>query len=294
MTDPKQTPDLKYYFFVVAAGVCWGFTGTLQALAPAGASSLTIGSIRLVMAGSLLLLFSLFKDRSSIFKERWNIRGLLIAAAGQVAYQLSFFSAVRLTGVALGTMIAIGMAPVMAGFLGLFFFRERLTIKWAFSTAVAITGCALLIFGTAHGVSRVSAVGCGLAFFAAFGYTLTGVGMRMIGKRDPIQSVALINTLSGIAVLPILIYLDTSWMFTVRGAMVVLILSIVSTMIPMMLFNKSVQHIALGSAYTLSLTEPLTASMLAVFLLGERLTFVSASGAALIFLSIYFLMRGAK
>lgn len=141
---------MTHSFFIVAAGICWGLTGTLQALAPTGASSLTIGSIRIVVAGILLFLLSLFRDGLAIFRQRWDIRGFVIAAAGLVAYQLSFFTAVRLIGIALGTMVAIGMAPVMAGALGFFFFRERMTLKWFFSTLAAIVGCTLLIFGAAQ------------------------------------------------------------------------------------------------------------------------------------------------
>lgn len=80
-------------------------------------------------------------------------------------------------------------------------------------------------------------------------------------------------------------------MLTARGATIVFILSVFSTIIPLMLFNTGVQYIPLGRAYTLSLSEPLTASMLAVFLLGERMSLTTALGAACIFFSIYFLTR---
>jgi len=58
-----------------------------------------------------------------------------------------------------------------------------------------------------------------------------------------------------------------------------------------MFFAAGVQKISLGRAYTLSLSEPLTASLLAVFILREKMAPVSVAGAALIFFSIYILSK---
>ena len=57
---------------------------------------------------------------------------LTVVGIGSVAaYQALFFSAgVRSTGVATGTLIAIGCAPLITGLLGLAI-KERLTRLWA-------------------------------------------------------------------------------------------------------------------------------------------------------------------
>jgi len=75
---------------VLLAALLWGTTGTSQALAPTGASSITIGALRLAVGGTALLTFSLLRggiDRG-ILKHPLLV---LLAAAMVAAYQLSFF-----------------------------------------------------------------------------------------------------------------------------------------------------------------------------------------------------------
>jgi len=72
---------------------------------------------------------------------RWP-RGPLVAGAVAVAgYQLAFFSAVARTGVAVGTMVAIGSAPMLAGLLAWLVRGERPPGRWYAATLLALTGC---------------------------------------------------------------------------------------------------------------------------------------------------------
>lgn len=290
----KKEPLFKYYILVIFAGMCWGMTGMLQALAPEGASSVTIGSVRMVGAGFLLLIYSLVTGGFSIFRLKLGRSGILITAVAQVAYQMSFFSAVRLTGVALGTMIAVGTSPAVAGLLGRLFYSEKLTRRWYFSTAVAFVGCAMLIFGGAREGVTVNLRGCALAVMASLSYAFFGVGLKKTGKADAVQVAALVFTAAGLLSMPVLVLGDSSWMFSVRGMLVILVLCVVSTILPLIFFARGVRRVPLGNAYTLSMTEPLTAFLLAVFLLNERIPPVSVLGAALVLFSIYTLASVSK
>ena len=77
---------------VITAGACWGMTGTVRAIiAPAEASSLTVGSARVFASGSILFLYSFFFRRKSVFHKGWNFKGILLSAFGLTAYQFAFF-----------------------------------------------------------------------------------------------------------------------------------------------------------------------------------------------------------
>lgn len=290
----RRESNFKYYLFVILAGTCWGMTGTLQALAPEGADSLTIGAVRLFVAGLLLLAYSLFSGGIAFSQLKLNRRAIFIIAAAQLAYQMSFFSAVRLTGVALGTMLAIGLSPAMAGIMGRLFYGERLTRRWYLTTAAALVGCAMLIAGRSQGNVGANFWGCLLAAGAALSYTFVGVGLRVAGKTDTIQVISLSIVTAGLFALPVLLVRDTSWMVSMRGMGVVIVLSTVATILPLVLFARGIQRVKLGSAYTLSMTEPLTASLLAVFLLKERLPLISILGAALMLCSLCILAKAEK
>ncbi len=282
----SNSEELKGGLLVVAAGMCWGMTGTIQALAPENATSLTIGSARVFGAGLLMFIWILCRRRKILCGERWDRTGLLLAALGLTAYQFAFFSAVRLTGVAIGTMVAIGSAPVLAGILGRLFFKECLSPRWFISTLLAISGCFLLVAAGNSDFSSVSIPGALLALTAALSYALEGAGLRLIGTRDPVETVSLISILSALMALPWLITGDISWIFSLRGMICIFFLSVLTTIFPFSLFAKGIGKITLGKAYTLSLSEPMTAWILSTFLLGEKLSLFGSAGVFILFSGI--------
>lgn len=277
--------SLKGILCVVGAGMCWGTTGTIQAFTPPGASSLTVGAARIVFAGLILFVLMFIKKRRALFGGIWDIKALILAAVGLAAYQLTFFSAVRLTGVAVGTMVTVGSSPLLAGLFGQMFFGERLTLRWRVATVMAIAGCVMLVLGGSSGAFTASFLGIILALGAALSYALEGVGLRLI-KQGPYEVIAVVSGLSALIALPWLATGDISWMLQPRGALCVLLLSVLSTVIPYTLFTIGIQNLELGIVYTLSLSEPLMAWFLSTFLLGERLTRIGLFGVAILFSGI--------
>ena len=284
---------LKGTLCVIAAGMCWGTTGTIQAFAPEGASSLTVGSARVVFSGVILLLFMLAKRGRALFAGGWSVRGVILAAAGLAAYQLTFFTAVRMTGVAVGTMVAIGAAPPVAGICGRLFFGERLSPRWYAATVLAVAGCIMLVLGGNSGALEISFLGVFLAFCAALSYALEGVGLRMI-QKGPYDTIAVVSAVSGLMALPWLLTGDAAWMLEPRGALCMALLTFLSTVIPYTLFTIGVQNVELGVVYTLSLAEPLTAWFLSTVLLGERLSILGSIGVAVLFSGILLLALSKK
>ncbi|MDO4987783.1 MAG: DMT family transporter [Synergistes sp.] len=272
---------------VIAAGMCWGATGTTQALAPKEATSLSIGAARLVFSGALFLAIMMIKTKNKILRGEWNRKGILIAAAGLAGYQLFFFSAVKLTGVAVGTMVTVGCSPAIAGFVGSIAFGERLSIRWYIATALAVTGCAMIVAGGKNAVT-FSPLGVILAAASGFSYAMVGVGLRYV-KRDAVETAAMMNALSGLMLLPVLLMGDTGWIATAHGSLCVFVLAVVSTIIPYGLFSTGLKYIELGVGYTLSLSEPLMAWFLSVTLLGEHLSLIGTIGVGILFCGLIFL-----
>lgn len=276
---------------VITAGACWGMTGTVRAIiAPAEASSLTVGSARVFASGSILFLYSFFFRRKSVFHKGWNFKGILLSAFGLTAYQFAFFPAVLLTGVGIGSLVGLGAAPIMAGFSGFLFFKEKLTPRWYTATCLAIAGCVLLVTsGGSDELGHVNIFGIFLALCAGMSYACQGIGLRIIGPRDPIETVSWINMFSGLMALPCLIMGDISWLAKPAGIFCVFMLSVVSTILPSVLFAKGILNLTLGKAYTLSLSEPLTAWFLSAVFLGERLSPAGFLGVSLLLLGIIIL-----
>ena len=60
----------------------------------------------------------------------------------------------------------------------------------------------------------------------------------------------------------------------------------IGIILPFSLFTKGIEKITLGKAYTLSLSEPMTAWLLSALLLGERLSLIGSLGVLILFSGI--------
>ena len=129
---------------VLLAAVLFGTTGTAQALGP-DIEPLLVGTGRIVVGAALLVLVALALGR---LRSGANRRRLVLLGGVFVAlYQVSFFAAVADTGVAVGTVVALGSAPAFAGLAARAFNREPLSARWAAATALACAGVCMLVLG---------------------------------------------------------------------------------------------------------------------------------------------------
>src|SRR5699024_4928478 len=129
-------------FLILIAAILWGTTGTAQALAPENAHPIAIGATRLAVGGLFLLCIVIITGRLHL--KHWPFKLVILASLSMAMYQPLFFSAVTITGVAVGTVVAIGSAPILSGCIEWIFFKKRPPMIWWYSTILSITGCVLL------------------------------------------------------------------------------------------------------------------------------------------------------
>jgi len=268
-------------WLVLAAAVLWGTTGTAQAFAPVGYNSAAIGALRLLIGGIALLLLTLYRKEFGSFRD-WQLRPLLLAAFFTAMYQLTFFSAVAKTGVAVGTVVGIGSAPIAGGLLGLIFRGEKPGRRWYAATLLAICGCILLGFSggdvTVDPLGIVLAICAGAAYAA---YTLMIKGL--LEHQSPNAVMAIVVCLGALILSPALFNIETQWLLQPGSVVVILHLGLATMALSYWLFARGLQTVAVGSAVTLSLAEPMTAALLGIFVLGEILNLQAGFGIVLIF-----------
>ena len=99
---------------ILVAAVLWGTTGTVLAFAPEAAQPPAVGAVRILIGGSDLLGIAAVRRELRI-GPGWPLYPTVVVAIAIAAYQPFFFTGVARTGVAVGTIVAIGSAPVWAG-----------------------------------------------------------------------------------------------------------------------------------------------------------------------------------
>jgi DME family drug/metabolite transporter len=261
---------------VLLAAVCFGTTGTAQALGPA-ASPVAVGAARIVLGGALLVSIA----RAMGVRIPRPDRTVLVIAVGVCVYQLSFFAAVKLTGVAVGTVVAIGSGPAAAGVLGRIVNGERLTGRWAMATLCAAAGVALL---AGDGGGTVDPAGVGLAIIAGVGYaTCTVLSRRLIVEGAAPEGVMAAG-FGGAAVLliPVLAVAGPGFLATPGGLGLALYLGAIPTALAYVLFSRGLRSLTSGETATIVLVEPVTAAALGVVALGEQASVTAGIGAALV------------
>lgn len=279
------------YIWVLLAAMLWGTTGTAQSFIEGNAHPLTIGAMRLGIGGFTLLAFVLLAKKL-IWKEiPW--KAAIVSAALMALFQPLFFSSVQLTGIAIGTVASIGSAPVFSGLLEWLIMKRRPDRVWAAATASAIAGCLLLFSDKQAAVidpfGIALALGAGLAFA---GYAIAS--KRVLERMDAVPAVGVIFSLGALALLPFLGVLDISYLAHPGNLAVLIYLGLGATSLSYILFSRGLKNIPSSSAVTLSLGEPLTAALLGVFIVGERLSAVSWAGVLLLLGGILILTLAKK
>ena len=264
--------------YVLLAAVCFGTTGTAQALGP-DAAPLTVGAARILVGGALLLLVA---RATPAAPAAWPRRELVVIAAAIAVYQLSFFAAVDRTGVAVGTVVALGSAPAISGIAGRLVEGEPLTRRWAHATALACTGVTLLVLG--GGGASVDPLGIMLALVSGTGYsTYTILAKRLLrAGHAPERVMGVSFALGALLLVPVLVAGDLAWIASPGGAALALYLRAIPTALAYVLYARGLRRLTPGETATLTLAEPLTATALGVLALGERPGVVAGAGAALV------------
>jgi DME family drug/metabolite transporter len=279
-------------WMVLAAAVCWGTTGTVQALAPEGAQPIIIGTIRLVLGGIALVGYALLRGA---FKGgvKWPIGTTFLAGLSMICYNLLFFSGVDRTGVAVGTIVGIGSAPILAGIVGYFLRGERPDRWWAMATGLAICGCVFLVAPGSR--VYVDILGVLLAIGAGLSYAVFTVTSKGLIEHHPPEAVmAVIFGIGAILTFPLFLTTDLSWVAQPKGIAVAIHLGLVTVGLAYTLFGRGLQLVSVATAATLTLAEPLTAGILGVVVLGEQLTPATFLGMAFIFAGLALLTYGQR
>lgn len=276
---------------VVAAAMLWGTTGTSQALAGGTLSSLWFGALRLLFAALFFLAFAALTG--ALKRSAWeglSPRAAIGAGLCMAAYNLSFFAGVKLTGVGLGTAIALGSGPLWAGLLQAVFQHQPPTTAWWMGTAVAIAGGVLLSLG--GGTESVSPPGVALCLGSGLSYAVyTLLNKRMVGHA-PASSITLAAFgLAAFMALPAAAF-HAGWPgLDVRDLIAVVYTGMVTAGVGYLLFSFALHHVKPATAVTLALTEPVVAFMLAVWLLDEPASVAAVSGLALVVAGVFGVVR---
>ncbi len=101
----------------------WGTVGTTQTYLQEGVSSIAVAATRSLIGGGVLLIVALAMRKINF--KKWSWKWTILAALTIALFQCLFFTSVRFTGVAVGTVVTIGSAPVFSGIIEWIFWKRK-------------------------------------------------------------------------------------------------------------------------------------------------------------------------
>ena len=275
-----------YALLIVLAGVFWGtsclfvhYLNENTVLNP-----MQITAIRLTFAAVLLNAVMLIRGKGfSLYRVSWRSL-LLVAVSGISVYCMcQFYYSCMLETSAAFAVVLLNLAPIFVMLLSVIFFKERITPQKVIAFLFAICGC-VLISGLLSG-SRVSAVGILLGILGAFSYSLYGI-FGTLFKRDNPNALAFTawNFLFASAasllvsrpweIVAATQQTQTPWL-TVA---VYFLLAIFTAVFPFALYAKGLDGVKPDTASILAFSEPMTACLFGVFVLGQPMDLFGVVG----------------
>ncbi|MGP3976050.1 DMT family transporter [Streptomyces sp. 8N114] len=293
--------------FLAAAGATWGTTGAAVDLVY---SSSDLGPVavsfwRYVSGLALLLIGRAVlrrlrprgtaepRLRPALPRSRFALRlatGLCLAV-----FQTAYFAAVPATGVAVATIVTLGAAPVFVALGAWLALRERLGWGGAGAVAAALSGLAVLVLGDGSGGVHLG--GVALALLSAAAFAVSVVLARWVGsaglQESPFTLTAWSFAVGAVVLLPFAVAegaLPHSGEL-VRAVLLLLYVAAVPTALAYPLYFAGAAVVRAATASVVMLIEPVSAAVIAVGLLGERLTLPMLLGTLMLLTAVVFLTR---
>ncbi|MBR3461483.1 MAG: DMT family transporter [Clostridiales bacterium] len=293
----ESSKSITGNILIIIAGLFWGSMGIfVRHLNDLGFTSIQVACLRLTMAGILFAVILLIKDPKGFKISLKDIP--LFLALGLVS--ILFFTCCYFTAIRLMTMstaaILLYTSPIWVMVLAIIFLKEKITLQKIIALVLAFAGCVLVSgFGgkvTVFGVLVGLGSGLGYGLYSIFGtfalkkystftvtcYTFLIAGFGSIFVANPAD---LVNKIS-----------SAENKLSLFGF--VLLTSVVTAVIPFLLYTLGLNRTTAGKAAVLATVEPAAATLFGFFVMGETVGPVAIAGILLVFAAIVVLSLRKK
>lgn len=280
--------------YLTVAGAAWGTAGAAASLLyrTSDLGPVALSFWRCATGFVLLLAVRLLRPRvRPAVSEPLGRRALrsMATGLGLAVFQTAYFAAVSATGLAVATVVTLGAGPVLVALGARLTMGERLGRAGTVAVAGALAGLAVLTLGGSGATVRPSGVLLALVS-AAGGSAMTLLTRRWgrDGGTDASAAAVWAFAVTSLCVLPFALA-EGLVPHTARPGRVVWLLAYIATVPTALAYALYFEAAAVVRSATVSvimLLEPVSAAVLAVVLLGERLTPTTLAGTLLMLGSV--------
>lgn len=282
--------------YIILAGCLWGSMGLfVRRLGTMGLGSMEIVELRSLLAVVLLFAVTALRSPNQLKVTKHNL--IPLASSGIfsiIFFNYCYFSTIRLLNLS-AAAILLYTAPIFVMLLSIPLFHETLTVRKVLALCMAFAGCCL-VSGIASASQRLSLQGILLGLGSGFGYALYSIFSRVslnqgLGSVTITDYTFLFAAIAGAFLTDFSQYTAAFSGFGAEFILLAVVYTIVTTVLPYLLYTAGLSQVENGTASILASVEPVVATVLGFVVFSEAPTIQSFLGivlvlAALILLSI--------
>ncbi|MER5599149.1 EamA family transporter [Streptomyces sp. NPDC002265] len=296
-TAVSGLPVGRGLLYLIVAGFAWGTAGAAASLvyrsSDLGAVSLSFW--RCAVGLVLLLAARRLRPRparaavAAALPLRSKVLRAGVTGLGLAVFQTTYFAAVSATGLAVATVVTLGAGPVLIALGARLTMGERLGRAGLAAVAGALAGLAVLVAW--GGETTVRPAGVLLALVSAAGYSTMTLFTRWWGRDGGADAAATsvgAFAVTSLCLLPFALAqgLVPHTAEPLRTLWLVAYIAAVPTALAYALYFAGAAVVRSATVSVVMLLEPVGAAVLAVALLGERLTLATVVGTLLMLGSV--------
>lgn len=283
--------------YLIVAGIAWGTAGAAASLIfrISDMGPLALSFWRCLGGLALLLGALALRPRREAARTTGEPRGrrtarILATGIGLTVFQSAYFAAVQATGLAVGTVVTLGAGPVLIALGARLTMGERLGRGGVAAVTGALAGLVVLVLG--GGATEVRPLGVVLAVVSAAGYAAITLLTRWLGRgggrTDALATTTWAFAIGAVGLLPAALAegLVPHTDAPVSVLLLLVYVAAVPTALAYALYFAGAAVVRAATVSVIMLLEPVSAAVIAVSLLGERLTVAVVFGTLLLLAAV--------
>jgi drug/metabolite transporter (DMT)-like permease len=287
-----EKASLSKIILVMTFGILAISSGSILIKYTTDVPPIMIATYRLTF--STIILLSIFKIKSLPFAKMDKKQWLLSALSGLfLAFHfITWITSLSYTSVA-SSVVLVTMNPIFVGLFTIIFFKEKMHISLLAGIILSVVGSIVLTVGDSglQGLIITNKKALYGDILALTGALMTSFYLLIGSKvREKIDLMTYITTVYGFSALfLIIISISMGLSFTgykTNSYIYMLLLAILPQLIGHTSFNWALKHLKSSMVAITTMGEPIGASVLAYFLLGESVSLMQFIGICLIFIAI--------
>lgn len=290
MNPPRPHIAPFDWLLIVLLSVLWGSAYLFIAVAVKEVPVFTVVLARVSIAAAMLLgVMAWLGLRMPRDARSLAALGGMSAINNLIPFSLIVFGQTRLpSGMA---SVLTATVPIFTVLIAAFTLRdEPITTARLAGVAIGAVGVAVLVGFDPGSLGEGALVGVAAMLAAALSYACAGIfGRRGLAHLSPVVSAAGTLTCSTALMAIMVAIVDQPWRLSVPSAAAIgalLMLAVVSSGIASLVFFRLLQSAGATNSSLVTLLMPVTAILLGVLLLDERLSLRQAAGIALVGLAL--------